>query len=58
MAAATYFQAPVYFCYQNTNGTNQWDVVRQLCPLENLKVPDLSGLFTDIPPTPKPVQNV
>ena len=52
MAAATYFQAPVYFCYQNTRGTYQWDVVRPLCPLENLKVPDLSGMFFGIPPKP------
>ena len=53
MACATYFQSSVYFCYQNTKGTYQWDIVQPLCSLQTLKVPDLSGMFTDIPPKPK-----
>ena len=52
MAAATYFQVPVYFCYQNTRGIYKWDVVKPLCPPGTLRLPDLTGMFTDIPPKP------
>ena len=52
MAAATYFQVPVYFCYKNTMGIYKWDVVKPLCPLEKLRLPDLTGMFADIPPKP------